>query len=449
VPEIRRGAAGVAPVNLITDPDGVVRRAPLRIRLGTEWFDAFDVKIYQVLAAAGARVARLPNERDILINYRGGPGTFAWVPFYHVYRGEIAPEAFRDKIVLIGTTSEVLHDRFKTPFASNGSMPGVEIHANVLETYISGNWIREVPPWLCVVLAIASALFGAAVVVRLHPLRGFLTALFAWLVLAGATLAMFAFADVWVRAMGATLGLVLGYGATTVERYVREQREKRRLSQFFSPGVLQHVVRQKQSLGSNRRLVTVLFSDLRGFTPMSEKLEPEQVAEILQEYLTEMTEIVFRHGGTVDKYIGDCVMALYNAPLEDAQHAAHAVRSALEFQERTLAVSKKWEAKLGVRLQSGVGINTGDAVVGTMGSLRRLEYTAIGDTINLGARLESITKEYDASIIISESTFALVAGQFVTRELGAVTVRGKTQPVKIYAVLADRGVDGACGKIAP
>jgi class 3 adenylate cyclase len=181
----------------------------------------------------------------------------------------------------------------------------------------------------------------------------------------------------------------------------------------------------------------VLFSDLRGFTSMSEKLQPEQVAEILQEYLTEMTQIVFRHGGTVDKYIGDCIMALWNAPFEDPHHAANAIKTGLEFQERTIQVSKKWEEKLGIVIRNGVGINTGEAVVGTMGSKQRLEYTAIGDTINLGARLESITKDYGASIIISESTYDYVHGQFLTRELGAVTVKGKTQPVKIFHVLAE------------
>src|SRR5207237_8053530 len=134
-------------------------------------------------------------------------------------------------------------------------------------------------------------------------------------------------------------------------------------------------------------------------------------------------------------YSGDCVMATWNAPFEDPDHAANAVRTALDFQEKTLAVSAKWEAKLGGKIKNGVGINTGEAVVGTMGSKQRLEYTAIGDTVNLAARLESITKDYNASIIISESTHDYIKGQFMTRELGAVTVKGKTRPVKIFAVL--------------
>jgi adenylate cyclase len=239
--------------------------------------------------------------------------------------------------------------------------------------------------------------------------------------------------------MAPFLALVLGYGATVTESFVREQRERRRLSQFFSPDVVREVVRQKDegSLTTSRRVVTVLFSDIRGFTSISEKLEPEQVAEMLREYLSEMTEIVFKHGGTVDKYIGDAIMALYNVPFEDPEHAIKAVRTGLEFQERTITVSRRWEAKLGIAIRNGVGINTGEAVVGTLGSRQRLEYTAVGDTINLGSRLESVTKDYNTSIIISEFTYEHVKDHFLTKELGDVTVKGKSRPVRIYAVLPE------------
>jgi adenylate cyclase len=139
----------------------------------------------------------------------------------------------------------------------------------------------------------------------------------------------------------------------------------------------------------------------------------------------------------VDKYIGDAIMALYNVPFEDPEHAIKAVRTGVEFQERTIAVSRRWEAKLGIAIRNGVGINTGEAVVGTLGSRQRLEYTAIGDAINLGSRLESITKDYKTNIIISEFTYAYVKDHFITKELGDVTVKGKSRPVKIYAVLPD------------
>jgi len=266
----------------------------------------------------------LPDTRSVLINFNGPPRTFPWILYYRAIKGEdeFVPKGFfRDKIVLIGPTSDVLHDFFPTAFARGAEqMPGVEIHANVLETYIRGNRIREVPAWIATVMAAGAALVGAALVIRLHAARAFATAALLWIVLTILAYVGFLYFDVWMRGMAGTMGLGLGYIATVIENFVREQREKRRLSQFFSPEVLREVVRHRDdnSLGSTRRLVTVLFSDIRGFTTLSERLEPEQVAEMLREYLTEMTEIVFRHGGTVDKYIGDCVMALYNAPFPDA-----------------------------------------------------------------------------------------------------------------------------------
>jgi adenylate cyclase len=164
-------------------------------------------------------------------------------------------------------------------------------------------------------------------------------------------------------------------------------------------------------------------------------MEPEEVVTFLREYLTEMTEAVFRHGGTVDKYIGDAIMALYNVPFEAADHPAQAVRTALEFQQRLEPLAERFAAKYGGSLRCGVGINTGDAVVGTIGSRQRLEYTAIGDTINLGSRLESITKDFNVPVIISEATWLEVKDLFETRYLGEVTVKGKEIPVKIYTVV--------------
>jgi adenylate cyclase len=286
-------------------------------------------------------------------------------------------------------------------------------------------------------LGVVAAVLGAALVLRHQPLRAAAAVTLLALVVAVFTYIGFLYAEVWLRAGAGMLGLVLGYGITVVDNFVREQRERQRLSQFFSPEVLREVVRHRHehNLGSSRRQLTVLFADIRGFTALSEKLEPEEVAEMLRDYLTEMTEVIFKHGGTVDKYIGDCVMALYNVPLEDAHHVRNAMHTALELQERTLQVSARWEARLGAAIRSGIGINTGEAVVGTMGSRQRLEYTAIGDTINLGSRLESLTKEHGVAIIISEFTQQHLRGEFLTRELGQVTVRGRTQPVKIYGVL--------------
>ena len=444
LPVIRKGAAAVAPINMAPDPDSHVRRVPVRVRVpdplkGYEWWFAFDAQLHRQAQAAGLPVKPIPDAREVLINFRGGPRTFQWVPYYRVVTDEYdeIKGLFRGKIVLIGSTSEVQHDVFATAFARGGDMPGVEIHANALETLIRGDPIREVPKPLSTGLAVVAALAGSALVVRLHALRALVVTVVLFVVGFLLAYAGFLLADVWMRGVACTFALVLGYGATVVESFVHAQLYKRRLSPFFSPDVLRALVRARdeQSLGPRRRVATVLFSDIRGFTSISERLQPEQVEEMLGEYLTEMTQIVFKHRGSVDKYMGDGIMALYNAPFEDPEHALNAIRTGLEFQERALAVSARWQEKLGVALRIGVGINTGEMLVGTLGSRQRFEYTALGDNVNLASRLESVTKDHGASIIISEYTYEHVKGRFPTRELGDVTVKGRSRPVKIYGVV--------------
>ena len=441
-PILRQGAVAIAPFNVVPDPDSHVRRVPVRREVpdpmkGHERWLAFDAQLHRVVTAKGLPTRPLPATDEILVNFRGPLAVFERIPYYRVVANEVPENLFRDKIVLIGSTSEVMHDVFATAFARAGTMPGVAIHANALDTFVRGDAVREVPTLVSSMLAVAAALAGSVLAVRLRAVRAL--AVTALVLAAGIAIAyvVFARADVWVRAVAITFGLVLGYGATVVENFVREQREKQRLSRFFSPDVLREVVRDRDGrlLRPRRRLVTILFSDIRGFTTISERLQPEQVDEMLREYLSVMTEVVFRHRGTVDKYIGDGIMALYNAPREDSEHALNAIRTALEFQERVIPFSARWEAKLGVPIRCGVGINSGEAVVGSLGSKQRNEYTAIGDPVNLAARLESVTKDYRVPIIISEYTYELVRGRFPTHELDTVTVKGKSQPVKIYGVV--------------
>ncbi len=397
----------------------------------------FNLQLYWGAVKAGIP-ARPIEESSFLINYRGGPKTFTTIPYYRVLYDEVAPDMVAGKIVLVGATSAVLHDVYPTPFAPQGGMPGVEIHANVLETLLEGIPLRRIPWPVTVLFILAGSVLAVWLANRMRPLYALGAILGTAGVYAAAGFAAFGWGRFCLDMAPIPVALMLGYGTSVVENFIREQREKRRLARFFSPAVVKEILqhRSDQALGSSRRRITVLFSDIRGFTSISEKLPPEQVVEVLTEYLTELTEVVFRHGGMVDKYVGDCIMALYNVPLEDPDHAARAVHTALEFQRRTQIMSARWEARLGVQVKNGVGINTGVAVVGTMGSRQRLEYTAIGDTVNLGARLESITKEYRSPIIISESTYQEIRGRFRTKCLGQVTVKGKEIPVRIYAVEA-------------
>ena len=442
---IRDHAVGFGAVNFVIDDDAFVRSAPLTLSHQGIEIPSFDLQLYRLGAKAGVPAAPLPAGQTVLVNYRGGPRTFPSVPFYRVINGEVPPEAFRGKIVLVGATSPILQDIFPTPFAPKRTMPGVEIHANMLETLFQGIWLTRVPRWAVAALVLVAGVFAVWATNQARPLVAFAVVAGVGLAYSGAGFMAFVWGRLWVDLVPVPLALGLGYGATVVENFINEQREKRRLSRFFSPDVLRQVVRHRDelALGSSRRLITVLFSDIRGFTSISEKLAPEEVAELLREYLTKLTEAVFRHGGTVDKYIGDAVMALYNAPFDQPDHAVHAVRTALEFQEIVKALSDRWEAKCGVALKNGVGINTGDAVVGTLGSVQRLEYTAVGDAVNVASRLEGLTKDFATPIVVSESTYQAVEHLFSGRYLGEVTVKGKEIPVKIFAVEREERRGGA------
>lgn len=438
IPIIRNQAAGFGPVNLVLEHDAMVRRAKLSLNFQGTTYPGFDALLYQTAQHLGFPPLS-DSDPNFLINFRGGTHTFETVPYYRVLNGEIPPEYFRDKIVLVGATSHLLHDLYSTPSATGGDMPGVEIHANILETMIQGIHLSRSPasfPLLCMIIGSMLAVWLPNIIRPLRALNllsgiGCAYALIAF--------AFFTKAGIWVDLIPLPFALALGYSTTVMENFLREQRDKRRLSHYFSPSVLTDIIRHQSedALGSSRRVVTILFSDIRGFTTISEKMKPEEVVVFLREYLTEMTEVVFQHGGTVDKYIGDTIMALYNVPLDQPDHAVQAVRTALEFQKRLRPLSEKFRARYGHELACGVGIHTGEAVVGTMGSAQRFEYTAIGDTINLAARLENITKEYDASIVISEATYQQVKDHCFTRYLDEVVVKGREIPVKIYAAMEE------------
>ena len=432
---VRDGARGFGYVNFDSDVDAFVRRALLTHRYQGSDVAAFDLHLYRLIAQAGTTGHPLSQGAEIIINYRGGPRTFVSVPYQWVLAGYVPLADFAGKIVLVGASTPVLHDVFPTPFAPRGDMPGVEIHANALETLLKGIPIQRVPTVLVGVLAVLAGAGSLWVTPLLRPVLSLG-------LVGGATLLYLIVTHMafrsgyWVTVLPVPMTLAITYVGAVTRNFVVERRQRRRLSRYFSPAVVNEIIRQKDdlNLSSDRRQMTVLFSDIRGFTSLSEHMPPEDVVAFLRKYLTVMTEVVFKHGGTVDKYVGDAIMALYNVPFATPDHAARAVRTALEFQQRLPSLTERFAARYGGKLACGVGINTGDAVVGTIGSEQRLEYTAIGDTINVGARLETLTKDFGVSVIISESTYLEVKGLFVTRDLGEVKVRGKDKPVRIYAV---------------
>jgi adenylate cyclase len=236
------------------------------------------------------------------------------------------------------------------------------------------------------------------------------------------------------------LALVFAYVGDLAWKYFVEGREKRQIKKLFSRYVSKDVYDQLvanpslAALGGARRHMTVLFSDIRGFTTLSEKGTPEDVVAQLNQLFTRMVAVVFRHRGTVDKFVGDMIMALYGAPLDDDDHADHAVQTALAMTRTLDQMNEEWAREGKPRLDIGIGINTGDMIAGNVGSETIMSYTVIGDAVNLGARLESLNKDFGTRIIISEATRARLKGRYDIHPLGDVTVKGKSQPVAIFEV---------------
>lgn len=354
---------------------------------------------------------------------------------------DLDPRIFRDKIVFIGTTAAGLHDLFQTPFGARGKMPGMQIHATVVDNILSRRFLRPagVPGW--------GALLALSVL-AVGMLGIYLRFWWAFLAAAGtgcacACVAAWGFSrGIWIPLVPSVLGVAIAQFSSVAYRYFVEDRAKRQVhalfSRYVSPAVVKELIEDpaKARLGGQRREMTVLFSDIRGFTTFSEAGRPEDVILQLNEYLSRMVEILFKHQGTLDKFVGDMIMGLFNAPLPDPDHADHAVQMALAMLRELKVLNERWNAEGKPRFDIGIGINTGEMIVGNVGSEKTLSYTVIGDNVNLGARLESLNKEFHSHIIISEATRAQLKGSYPIRSLGTVKVKGKSREARIFEVCA-------------
>jgi adenylate cyclase len=353
---------------------------------------------------------------------------------------DIDPAVFKDKIVFVGLTASGLLDVFQTPLGRS-LIPGIQVHASVADSILSNRFLTPAPAWTTA----ATVAAGATAIGLVSAGLPF------W----AAAVSSAALAAGWTGAsfLGLDRGLVLPMAqpllavavalfAGTAYRYFVEDAEKRKVSRLFGRYVSRDVYKQLMAnptlavLGGGRREMTVLFSDLRGFTSITEKGQPEALVQQLNEYFTAMVDIVFRNGGTVDKFVGDMVMALFGAPVDDVEHADGAVATAVEMVRKLGELNRRWAAEGRVQLDIGIGVNSGDMIAGNIGSAAIMSYTVIGDNVNLGARLESLNKDYRTRIIISEATRARLKRTYETRALGGVVVKGKTQPVEIFEVVA-------------
>ena len=353
----------------------------------------------------------------------------------------IDPAVFKDKIVFIGLTASGLVDVFGTPMSSDrsGSMPGIQLHASMADSILANRFITPASA-----RSRLGSLFIAAIAIGL--LAAFLPfsgAVAASLALLGGwtwfTVGAFK-AGLWVNLLqpltAGTIALFFG----TAYQYFVEGREKRKVSKLFGRYVSRDVYSQLMEnpdlaeLGGRRREMTVLFSDIRGFTSVTERGNPEALVGQLNEYFSRMVAVVFRHEGTVDKFVGDMVMALFGAPLDDPAHAEHAAAAAVDMVRELGELNREWAAKGMPQLDIGIGINSGDMIAGNIGSSSIMSYTVIGDNVNLGSRLESLNKEYKTRIIISDATRGRLTGAYDIRPLGDVVVKGKTTAVAIFEI---------------
>jgi adenylate cyclase len=464
LPELQSAAAsgGFFNASPLVDADGVFRRIAL--------LQMHEEALYETLGLAMARLAlreptlelvyegsasnsvaleslrlgqrRIPVDADVaaLVPYRGRQGSFVYVSASDVLQAKVAPDVMRGAIVLVGTTAPGLLDLRTVPMQD--SYAGVELHANMVAGIMDGT-IRERPAYVMgleLVLLLLTGLLLALVLPALSPLYATLASV--------AVAAGMVAVNLWVWQAGQLIvplasGLVLIAGLFVFNMsygFFVDSRSKRLLAKLFGQYVPPELVDEMAkdpgaySLTGSNKEMTVLFSDVRGFTTISEGLSPTQLTELMNEFLTPMTKVIHKHRGTIDKYMGDAIMAFWGAPLSDPLHARHALLAAMEMVAQLHALEDHFKAKGWPPIKIGVGLNTGEMTVGNMGSEFRLAYTVMGDAVNLGSRLEGLTKEYGVHIIVSEFTRAAVS-DFVYRELDCVRVKGKDRPVKIYEPL--------------
>jgi adenylate cyclase len=447
--------------NMIPDKDGVVRSMPLAIQCGKDiysplsiqtiwnYFDRPPLKV-QVASygVEGIRMGNLviPTDENghMLINYLGPEKTFPDYPITDILQGKVPKGTFKGKIVLVGATAIGLYDMRNTPFAA--VYPGLEIHATVIDNILEQAFIHK-PKWARIFDAMAIVLFAlilGILIPRLSAIKGITLAAGLFVLYIFVTQWLFTHKLLWVNMVYPLLGLVLVYTSLTIYRYLTEERERKKIRGAFSHYVSSTVVNEvlknpdKLKLGGDMKELTVLFSDIRGFTTISESMNPEQVHRLINEYLTAMTNIVFKHGGTLDKYMGDAIMAIYGAPVDQPDHAQMACRTALDMLEILKELNANWAREGKPVLDIGIGINTGMMMVGNMGSEQRFEYTVLGDAVNLGSRLEGANKNYLTHILISEFTHEKVQDEFLCMEMDSVRVKGKTRPVRIYQLVGHK-----------
>ncbi len=468
--------------NVDEDVDGFIRRYLLYQPYNRRPYFPLSMQAYLLLRHGGIakgninyeddghfviRQKRIPKHdaNSMLVNFRGPAGTFPTYSFSSVLDDadfDLGQEdsdifeiwrkdgVFQDKIVFIGASAEPLQDNKLTPFfkyrGRQKKLPGVEVHANALSTILRGDFISTQSGGVYILTVFLLAGIATVLTRLLKPFRGLFAVLgliFFFLIIA---LYVFINHRVWVDVVAPSFGIILSFVGNVVHQTLTEQRERVRIKkswqQYMAKDVIDAMLEDGKlpQFGGERRELTVLFSDIRGFTTFSERHSSHEVVSRLNEYLTEMVDVVFKHTGTLDKFVGDEIMAVFGAPHYFKDHAEKACLTALEMMERLRALQKDWIGKKQDYFEIGIGINSGKVILGNLGSSQLFDYTVIGDDVNLGARLEGANKQYGTAIIVSEATYRMVRKKARARELDLVRVKGKKQPVRIFELLGMNGL---------
>jgi adenylate cyclase len=389
------------------------------------------------------------NRLNLLtINYRGPAQSFETIPFGRILDGTFLkynPNFLKNKVVLIGATALELHDYFATPFSKD--MAGVEVHANAVQTILDNNFIYVVPFWFDFIIMLVSLIVSIRLFLKFNARQTLLLFLF-WITgIMALDYLSFILLRISMDSFSYLTAVLFPFLIVGGYKYYREEKEKGFIKNVFSQYVDKSVVDQllsdpsKINLGGDKKVLSVFFSDIRAFTTFSEKHTPEEIVSTLNEYLDAMTEVIFESKGTLDKYVGDEIMAIFGAPIELESHAKSAVGSALRQLEVLDKLNEKFRKEGRTEIKVGMGIHSGEVVIGNIGSKHLKDYTVIGDAVNLAARLEAATRNYGTSeepvnLIISDSTYQLVKADFQCDYLDEIIVKGKTVPVKIYWVKA-------------
>lgn len=465
IDEILGSARAIGNVNFKLDKDGIYRRIPLLFSLQDTLIPALALSVVDFSEGGVFNIdqkgrylikdKRIPLDRAgrMIIRYHGPQGTYksysaaaiinSWALMEEGKPPQISPEDFKDKIVFFGTSAPGLYDLRSTPLSA--VFPGVEIQATVADNLFNGDFISVFPQILLFMYVLFLAVLTGIGISALKKTSKILFFLFLCLALPVAASVLAFFSGLWLDIVPPLSAVILSFSSASVLNYVFEGRQKRFIKNVFgyylSPHVIEQVLENPDllRLGGEKREITSFFSDLAGFTAISEKLSPEILVQLLNGYLTEMTDIILSFQGTLDKYEGDAIIAFWNAPLLQPDHALRACRATLRCQARLAELRPFFKKEYGCDLSQRIGLNSGQVIVGNMGSRDRFDYTAIGDTVNLASRLEGACKQYKVPVLLGEETYRQVQDSIVGRRVDVIRVVGKQKPVKVYEILGEKG----------